>query len=329
MARTGTCLVAGGAGFIGAALTARLLAAGQRVVCLDDFSTGTEAAVAPFVHHPGWRLVRGDVRDPPDIAADAVWNLACPADPTVWPRDPEFVLTTAFSGTEALLRLAARHGASLFQASTSEIYGDPEQHPQPESYAGRVDCTGPRAAYEEGKRAAETLCGLARKRGQDVRVARLFNAYGPGMRADDGRVVPAFVAAARAGRALPVHGDGRQTRSFCFIDDLLDGMLALMALPAPPDGPLNLGGEDETSMLDLARLVARAAGGRVPIVHVPGRPGDPSRRRPDLSRARHLIGFAPRVGLAEGIGRMLAGHDRPALRPVQLPRQSEQGIISA
>jgi len=306
MSGTGVALVAGGAGFLGAAVCARLLARGHDVVCLDDFSTGTEGAIAAFAADPRFRLVRADVRDPPDIAADQVWNFACPADPTVWPRDRHFVLTTAFTGTDRLLRLAARHGARFLQASTSEVYGDPEIHPQPETYAGRVDCTGPRACYEEGKRGAEALCADARDRGMDVRVARLFNAYGPGMRADDGRAVPAFVSAALAGKPLVLFGDGSQTRSFCFVDDILDGLFALMDLPAAPDWAVNLGGEAETTLRDLALLVRELAESPVAITSAPGRPDDPRRRRPDLARARKLLGFAPRVDLAEGLGRTIA-----------------------
>ena len=306
MNRMGVALVAGGAGFLGAAVCARLLARGHDVVCLDDFSTGTEGAIAAFAADPRFRLVRADVRDPPDIAADQVWNFACPADPTVWPRDPDFVLSTAATGTERLLRLAARHGARFLQASTSEVYGDPEIHPQPETYAGRVDCTGQRACYEEGKRAAEAFCAIARRRGADVRVARLFNAYGPGMRADDGRAVPAFVSAALAEKPLVLFGDGSQTRSFCFVDDILDGLFALMDLPTAPDGPLNLGSETETTLRQLAVLVCELAGSSVAITEAPGRPDDPRRRRPDLARARALLGFAPRVNLSEGLRRTIA-----------------------
>lgn len=316
MLSKGTALVAGGAGFLGSALCARLLAAGHAVVCLDDFSTGRPEAVAAFLSDPRFRLVQADVRDPPDIAADTVWNFACPADPTVWPRDPAFVATTAFIGTARLLGLAARYGARFLQASTSEVYGDPELHPQAESYAGRVDCTGPRACYEEGKRAAETLCADARRSGQDVRVARLFNVYSPGMRADDGRAIPAFVAAALAGRPQVLFGDGSQTRSFCYIDDVLDGLDALMALPAAPDGPVNLGGEEEVRLSDLARLVSALAGGDGRILRQPGRPGDPRRRRPDLARAKQLLSFAPRVGLEEGLRRVLAMRRTGAAPPL-------------
>jgi UDP-glucuronate decarboxylase len=305
MRRNGAALVAGGAGFLGSAVCTRLLAQGRSVIALDDFSTGTREAIAPLLDHPAFRLIRADARNPPDIEAAEIWNFACPADPTVWPRDPGFVLTSAVVGTQQLLALATRQGARFIQASTSEVYGDPEVHPQPETYVGRVDCTGARAAYEEGKRAAETLCAIAQDEGADVRVARLFNAYGPGMREDDGRAVPAFIRAALIGRPLMLFGDGSQTRSFCFVDDMLDGLFALMALPAAPDGPVNLGATEEVSLLALASLVRRIAGSASPVVHAPGRPDDPRRRRPDLTRAGALLGFAPRVDLAEGLARTI------------------------
>jgi UDP-glucuronate decarboxylase len=300
-------LVAGGAGFLGSALIQRLLHHGASVLCIDNFSTGRRAALAPVLAHPRFRLVEADVRALPALPGPPpteIWNLACPASPTAWQADPAFVLTTCVNGTAALLALARMQGARLLHASTSEVYGDAASDPQHEDDAGRVDCTGPRACYQEGKRAAETLCAIARAQGQDVRVARLFNTYGPGMRQDDGRVVAAFVAAARAGAPLTLHGDGTQTRCFCFIDDMLDGLLALMARAGPPP-PVNLGSDTAISMRDLALLVVRLAGSTSRIEATPARPDDPRRRRPGLSRARALLGWAPRVALEDGLARCI------------------------
>jgi UDP-glucuronate decarboxylase len=300
-------LVAGGAGFLGSALIQRLLHDGAGVLCVDNFSTGRRAALAPMLAHPRFRLVEADVRALPALPGPSpteVWNLACPASPTAWQTDPAGVVTTCVTGTAALLALAATHGARLLHASTSEVYGDAASDPQHEDDAGRVDCTGPRACYQEGKRAAETLCAIARAEGKNVRVARLFNTYGPFMRADDGRVVAAFVAAARAAQPLALHGDGAQTRCFCFIDDMLDGLLALMALPeAPP--PVNLGSDAAVSMRELALLVIRLADSSSRIETTAARPDDPRRRRPGLSRARTLLGWAPRVTLDDGLARCI------------------------
>lgn len=300
-------LVAGGAGFLGSALIQRLLHDGASVLCIDNLSTGRVAALAPLHQHSNFRFIEADVRALPALPGPPpteIWNLACPASPTAWQADPAGVVTTCVNGMASLLALAHTHGARLLHASTSEVYGDATADPQREDDCGRVDCTGPRACYQEGKRAAETLCAIARQQGQDVRVARLFNTYGPGMREDDGRVVAAFIAAARAGKPLPLHGDGTQTRCFCFIDDMLDGLLALMARPeAPP--PVNLGSDVAVSMRELAALVVRLVGSASTIQAGPGRPDDPRRRRPDLARARTLLGWAPRVALAEGLARCI------------------------
>lgn len=314
-AATRVAVVAGGAGFLGAALIRRLLHDGAGVLCIDNFSTGRRAAIAPLLEHPNFRLVEADVRALPPLPGPPpteIWNLACPASPTAWQADPAFVLTTCVNGTAALLALAATHGARLLHASTSEVYGDATTDPQHEDDAGRVDCTGPRACYQEGKRAAETLCAIAREQGQDVRVARLFNTYGPFMRADDGRVVAAFVAAARAGDPLQLHGDGAQTRCFCFIDDMLDGLLALMALAdAPP--PVNLGSDVAITMRELAALVIRVAGSTSRIETTSARPDDPRRRRPGLSRARTLLGWTPRVSLEDGLARCVGVSAPPVM----------------
>jgi UDP-glucuronate decarboxylase len=301
-------LVAGGAGFLGAALCARLLREGAWVTALDNLWTGRRAAIDPLLGHARFRFVQGDVRALPALPGPPpteIWNLACPASPTAWSRDPTGVLMTSVLGTQALLALAQEAGARLLHASTSEIYGDTAAPRQHEDDPGRVNCTGPRACYQEGKRGAEALCSIAREAGQDVRVARLFNTYGPGMREDDGRVVPAFVAAARAGNALVLHGDGSQTRCFCFVDDMLDGLQRLMALPGSPP-PLNLGNDAPVSMRTLAELVLDLAGGGAGLAFAPARPDDPRHRRPDLGRARRLLGWAPGIGLRQGLAACLA-----------------------
>jgi UDP-glucuronate decarboxylase len=320
-------LVAGGAGFLGAALCARLLREGAFVVCLDNLWTGRREAIAPLLGHRRFQFVLGDVRALPALPGPLpteIWNLACPASPTVWPRDPAGVLTTSVQGTHALLALAAASGARLLHASTSEIYGDPAGPRQHEDDPGRVHCTGPRACYQEGKRAAEALCAIAREAGQDVRVARLFNTYGPGMRADDGRVVPAFVAAALAGSPLLLHGDGSQTRCFCFIDDMLDGLCGLMALPTCPP-PVNLGSDAPVSMRALALLVQDLAGSPALLESTAARPDDPRHRCPDLTRARRLLGWAPLVGLRQGLAACLAACLAEAAAPQ--PRAAEAVTI--
>ncbi len=308
-------LVTGGAGFIGSHLCATLVARGAQVACIDDLSTGRRENVAALASGGGLELLVSDVCDAPDMDVDAVFHLACVASPPVYQREPIRTLRTAVEGTRRALEIAERTGARLLLASTSEVYGTPAVHPQPESYWGNVSTTGPRAAYDEGKRCAEALVSsYARERGADVRIARIFNTYGPGMQRDDGRVVPSFCARALRGEPIEIFGDGTQTRSFCYVTDLVDGLLALMATDDDP-GPVNLGNPDEQTIADLAALVAELAGSRAPARYAPLPEHDPPHRRPDISLAREVLGWTPRVSLRDGLVATLAAlrdseHDR-------------------
>lgn len=304
-----TVLVAGGAGFIGSHLCERLLAIGKRVICLDSYRTGTEANILPLADRPGFSFIKGDVCDPLDIAdpIDQIYNLACAASPPQYQADPVHTLMTCVLGTRNLLALAERHHASFLQASTSEIYGEPEEHPQAEDYRGNVNCTGPRACYDEGKRAAEALCfDVLRSKRVDARVARIFNTYGPRMRADDGRIISNLIVQALAGKALTIYGTGQQTRSFCHVSDLVAGLVALMDVKPNPEMPVNLGNPREFTILELADLVRSkvptAAGLTFQALPV----DDPTRRRPDITRAEALLGWSPTVQLADGLGDTIA-----------------------
>jgi len=298
-------LVTGGAGFIGSHLCEALVGQGHRVTCLDDLSTGARGNVAHLEASGRFALVEGDVTAPFDAEAERIFHLACPASPVQYRKDPVRTLTTAVVGTQNALDLARRRGARLLQASTSEIYGDPQVHPQPETYRGNVSTTGPRACYDEGKRAAETLCAdFTRQHGVDVRIARIFNTYGPGMALDDGRVVSSFAVRALRGEPIEIHGDGAQTRSFCYVADLVRGLLALMEHEGPDAAePVNLGQPEEISIRDLARAIVELAGSRSQIVHVGAQPDDPARRCPDISRAAARLGWRPEVPLHEGLQR--------------------------
>jgi UDP-glucuronate decarboxylase len=299
-----THVVAGGAGFVGSHLCDRLLAGGDRVICVDSFITGSEANVAALGNHPRFRLIRQDIRRPLPVSerVDRVWNLACPASPPAYQADPFHTMMTNVVGTEALLRLAAGQGARFLQASTSEVYGDPEEHPQREDYRGRVNCTGSRACYDEGKRAAEALCFDAVRAGAvDVRVARIFNTYGPRMRPDDGRIVSNLIVQALTGAPMTLYGKGEQTRSFCHVGDLVEGLVRLMAVEPAPDAPVNLGNPGEFSVAELAALVRRLVPTASPLVHRPLPEDDPRRRRPDIGRAMALLGWEPRIGLEQGL----------------------------
>lgn len=298
-------LVTGGAGFIGSHLCARLLRAGSSVYCLDDFSTGRLENIAPLLGDPRFELMRHDVVAPFDVHADEIYNLACPASPVHYQRDPIKTVRTSVLGALNVLDLAERTGARVLQTSTSEVYGDPLEHPQAETYLGHVSCTGRRACYDEGKRVAETLFfDYHRERGVDIRVARVFNTYGPHMCPQDGRVVANFVMGALTDQPLVVYGDGSQTRSFCFVDELVDGLVALMAAD-DPGTPVNLGNPEEWSVIELARLVGELAGNPTPIVRRAPLPDDPARRRPDITLAKRLLGWEPKVPLRVGLRRAI------------------------
>ena len=299
-------LVTGGAGFVGSHLVDRLLARGDEVVVLDSFITSSPDNLAHHRDEARLEVVRHDVRMPfheVEGRFDRIYNLACPASPPAYQRDPVFTTMTSVLGAFHALQRAKRDGAVLFQASTSEVYGDPEVHPQSETYRGSVSCVGPRACYDEGKRTAESLCmDFHRQYGVPVRIARIFNTYGPRMARGDGRVVTNFLAQAMDGEPLTVYGDGTQTRSFCYVDDLVEGILRLTEHPFET-GPMNLGNDTEFTMLELATAVADLVAREVRIEYRPLPADDPTQRRPDLSLARERLGFAPTVPLAEGLAR--------------------------
>lgn len=302
--RPPTAVVAGGAGFVGHHLCEALLSRGRRVICIDSFLTGTEENAADLCRHPDFRLVRTDVTEPLALGepVDHVFNLACVASPPHYQADPVHTMLTNVLGTANLLALAEKNGARFVQASTSEVYGDPEEHPQLEDYRGHVNCTGSRACYDEGKRAAEALAFDYLRAGRvDVRVARIFNTYGPRMRADDGRIVSNMIVQALEGRPMTIYGSGRQTRSFCYVSDLVRGLVALAEVQPTPPGPVNLGNPAEFQVLELAHLVRELVGSASRIVHQPLPEDDPRRRRPDIGRAEALLGWRPRVDLDHGL----------------------------
>ncbi|MDB5693013.1 MAG: family oxidoreductase [Alphaproteobacteria bacterium] len=318
-----TVLVAGGAGFIGSHLVEALLAEGATVVCLDSYLTGLARNLRHLERESRFDLVEGDVIDALPARVGRVpfthiYNLACAASPPRYQADPEHTLLTNVLGTRNLLRLAEEKEARFLLASTSEVYGDPEMHPQPETYRGRVSCTGPRACYDEGKRAAEALVFDYQRMGRaDIRVARLFNTYGPRMRPDDGRVVSNVVRQALAGDDITIYGDGSQTRSFCYVDDMVAGLMRLMDSDVA-DGPVNLGNPGELTVVDLIDRVLRLTGSRSRIVYRPLPTDDPHRRRPDIGRARALLGWEPKIELEQGLeatAAWFAEEQRRAPRP--------------
>jgi UDP-glucuronate decarboxylase len=305
--RESRALVAGGAGFIGSHLCDRLIAQGTSVVCLDSFITGRRENVRHLEGHPRFRLVEHDVIEPlPELPPFThIYNLACAASPPHYQRDPEHTLLSNVVGTRNLLRLAESTGARLLLASTSEVYGEPEVHPQREEYRGSVSCTGPRACYDEGKRAAETLTFDFVRAGRCVaRVARIFNTYGPRMRADDGRIVSNVVCQALDGADITLHGDGSQTRSFCYVDDTVDGLIRLMASDAT--APVNVGNPEELTMIALVERIVALTGSASRVIRLPLPVDDPTRRRPDIGRALELLGWSPKVSLDEGLERTIA-----------------------
>jgi UDP-glucuronate decarboxylase len=295
-------LVTGGSGFIGSHLCRRLLALGHDVLVVDNFSSSSRHNVLDLLAEPRFELIRHDVTFPLYVEVDQIYHLACPASPAFYQKDPVQTTKTCVHGSINMLGLARRLGAPILLASTSEVYGDPEVHPQPESYWGNVNPTGVRSCYDEGKRCAETLFfDYHRQHALPVKVARIFNTYGPSMQPDDGRVVSNFIVQALRGQPLTVFGDGAQTRSFCYVDDLVTGLIALMGSPADVIGPVNLGNPAEFTMLELARQVLELTGSGVPVEYRPLPADDPTRRQPDISRARELLGWEPAVDLAEGL----------------------------
>lgn len=299
-------VVTGGAGFLGSHLCERLLEGEAQVVCIDNFYTGSPDNIAHLQRHPNFRLLDHDICQPLSLEADEIYNLACPASPVHYQRDPVQTTRTSVLGALNMLDLAHRTGAKVLQASTSEVYGDPAVHPQPESYWGNVNPTGPRSCYDEGKRCAETLFfDYWRQYGLRIKVARIFNTYGPRMRPDDGRVVSNFIVQALRGDAISVFGDGSQTRSFCYVDDLVDGLVALMATPDEVTGPVNLGNPTEFSMIELAQQVLALTGSRSEIAHLPLPVDDPRQRQPDIALALSL-GWCPTTPLRNGLERTIA-----------------------
>lgn len=302
-------LIAGGAGFIGSHLCLRLLGEGHEVICIDNLQTALPSNLGRLKGRPGFTFVEADIVQPLPEAVTArageigrVYNLACPASPPLYQIDPEHTMLTNVVGTNNLLRLAEKSGARFFLASTSEVYGDPEVHPQQEEYRGWVNCTGPRACYDEGKRAAETLTfDYARTGRAEVRVIRIFNTYGPHMSPDDGRVVSNMLCQAIQGDDITIYGDGTQTRSFCYVSDMVDGFVRLMEAEIDGTEPVNIGNPVELSMQELADEVVRLTGARSRIVYRPLPIDDPRRRRPDIARAKALLDWEPRVPLREGL----------------------------
>lgn len=301
-----TILVTGGAGFVGSHLCDRLLADGHSVICLDNFETGDIHNNAHQLRNPRFRLIRANVNDPIELGTrvDEIYNLACPASPVHYQKSPIKTYRTNVLGAMSVLDLALQDGARVLQASTSEIYGDPLVHPQVEGYFGNTNCFGERACYDEGKRGAETLFwSYASELGVDIRIARIFNTYGPRMREDDGRVVSNFIVQALEGRPITIYGDGEQTRSFCFVDDLVDGLVRLMA--GDVKTPVNLGNPGEFTMKELADCVIGMTGSTSTIVHMPIPADDPQRRKPDISKANEALGWAPTIPLHIGLSRTI------------------------
>jgi UDP-glucuronate decarboxylase len=319
-------LVTGGAGFIGSHLCERLLAqGGAHVICLDNFFTGCRENVEHLLDFHDFEMVRHDVTEPIFIDVDQIYNLACPASPIHYQYNPVKTVKSNVMGAINMLVLAKRVGARVLQASTSEVYGDPTVHPQPESYWGNVNPIGPRSCYDEGKRVAETLfMDYHREDKADIRIARIFNTYGPRMAEADGRVVSTFIVQALRGQELTIFGQGQQTRSFCYVDDLVEGLLRLMAAEGRHE-PVNLGNPVEFTIRQLADEVARTAGSEVRLVHHPLPQDDPTQRKPDITRAREWLGWEPTIQLAEGLEKTVA-YFRERLRLTQAEQRGSGAV---
>ena len=319
-------LITGGAGFLGSHLCERLLAEENEVICADNLFTGRKQNLAHLMNHPNFEFIRHDITDPIHVEVDQIYNLACPASPPHYQYNAIKTIKTSVMGAINVLGLARRLQARVFQASTSEIYGDPEVHPQPESYWGHVNTIGPRSCYDEGKRVAETLFfDYHRQNGVDIRVVRIFNTYGPRMLPDDGRVVSNFIVQALKGQDITIYGDGMQTRSFCYVDDLIEGFVRLMETDNFT-GPVNIGNPGEFTMLELAELVLAKVGGKSKIVFRPLPADDPKQRQPDITLAKTRLGWEPKIPLSEGLDRtiayfaqLLAGPATKQPRPMKAP----------
>ena len=300
-------LVTGGAGFLGSHLCDRLVAQGHDVLCVDNFFTGQRRNVAHLLASPNFELMRHDVTFPLYVEVDEIYNLACPASPVHYQFDPVQTTKTSVIGAINMLGLAKRTKARILQASTSEIYGDPEEHPQTESYWGRVNVLGPRACYDEGKRCAETLFSdYHRQHGVKIKIMRIFNTYGPRMHPNDGRVVSNFIMQALRGEPITLYGTGEQTRSFCYVDDLIDAMIGFMESDASLTGPINVGNPSEFTMRELAEKVIQLTGARVELIHKPLPTDDPRQRQPDIALARKHLGWTPSVSLEDGLKHTIA-----------------------
>ena len=311
MASSKRNLITGGAGFVGSHLVDRLMEAGEEVICLDNYFTGRKANLAQWIGHPNFELIRHDVTEPIRLEVDRIWHLACPASPVHYQHNPIKPAKTSFIGTYNMLGLARRVGARLLLASTSEVYGDPEVHPQPESYRGNVNTHGIRACYDEGKRVAETLCfDYQRMHGVEIRIVRIFNTYGPRMLPDDGRVVSNFIVQALRGQPLTLYGTGSQTRSFCYVDDLVEGLIRLMNGSHP--GPINIGNPGEFTIRQLAEKVRERINPALELIYQPLPADDPLQRQPVIDLAQEQLGWQPTVSLDEGLEPTIA-HFRAAL----------------
>ncbi|WP_353475870.1 SDR family oxidoreductase (plasmid) [Salipiger sp. H15] len=310
MPRSKRILVTGGSGFLGSFLCESLLRDGHDVLCVDNFQTGSRANIRHLLGNPNFELLRHDVTVPLFVEVEEIFNLACPASPKAYQTNPVKTVKTSVLGAINLLELARRTNAKILQASTSEVYGDPVVHPQPEAYWGNVNTIGPRSCYDEGKRCAETLFfDYERQLGLEIRVARIFNTYGPRMSRDDGRVVSNFIVQALRGEPITLYGAGEQTRSFCYVSDLIEGLRLLMDAPGSAPKPVNLGNPVEFTIRELAELVIELTGSKAPLVHRPLPKDDPTQRKPDISRAEEVLGWAPRIALREGLGHTIAYFD--------------------
>jgi len=300
-------LITGGAGFLGSHLCERLLRDGHDILCVDNFFTGSKTNIAHLISNPYFELMRHDVTFPLYVEVDRIFNLACPASPIHYQHDPVQTTKTSVHGAINMLGLAKRVKARIFQASTSEVYGDPEEHPQPESYWGRVNPIGPRSCYDEGKRCAETLFfDYQRQHNMDIKVVRIFNTYGPRMHPNDGRVVSNFIVQALRGDDITIYGDGSQSRSFCYVDDMIEGFVRMMDSEPGFTGPVNMGNPDEFTMLELAENVLKLTGSKSKLTFKPLPTDDPRQRQPDIALAKEKLGWEPKVRLQDGLKETIA-----------------------